>query len=145
MDILRDLHDLLGEAKQPVKVARDAFLYLDPKTPNDRFAQCGSCLMFTGKTCTIHGPKVKITEGMSCGLYVHGKPMPDELGHEMTSVTPEESGLTQPAREVRCKHCRFFDGKTTCGLFVSINEALPKAFDLDETVDPQGCCNANAP
>lgn len=50
------------------KVTRAAFLYLDPKGNKSQFAQCGTCMMFTGDTCTIHG-----------------KPILGEKGHEMVS------------------------------------------------------------
>jgi len=124
-----------------VKIKRDAFLYLDPKAPNNTFAQCGTCMMFTGKTCTIHGKNVKITGDMSCGLYVHGKPMPEEQGHEMKSVTPKESGLVN--EPVRCENCVSFDARESeCELYEHLNEHEDSQFDLDKSVKAKGCCNA---
>lgn len=128
-------------------VSRDAFLYLEPKPPADRFAQCSTCMMWTGQkaqTCTIHGPKVRVTGEMSCGLYVHGHPMPEEAGHEMPSVTPDASGLVQ--RQVRCENCRFFTRRTRrCGLFERLTQDMPDVFALDPEVHPNGCCNAQTP
>lgn len=122
-----------------MKIKRDAFLYLDPKAPKNTFAQCASCMMFTGETCTIHGGDVPITGDMSCGFYVHGKPMPDELGHEMKSVTPKESGLVK--EKVRCENCQSFEARESeCELFDELNEN--ELFDLDKKVKPKGCCNA---
>lgn len=120
-------------------IGRDAFLYLKPQKPENLFAQCGSCMMFTESTCTIHGKDVKITKDMSCGLYVHGKPMPQEKGHEMKLVTPEESGLVK--RQVRCENCLSFDGKNKCTLYEILNKT--KQFKLDENVEPKACCNAH--
>lgn len=129
-------------------ITRDSFLYLEAKDPKnvDQFAQCGTCMMFTGnanETCTIHGPDEKIVSDGSCGLYVEGDPMPDEAGHEMASVTKEESGYVE--RQVRCENCRVFemDG-TACTLYDNLNamkHGLFK-FELDSKVDPKGCCNA---
>jgi len=126
------------------KVERDAFLYLDHKGDPKMFAQCGSCMMFTGSTCTIHGPKVKITGDMSCGYYVHGKPMPDEKGHEMKSVTPAESGLVK--RQVRCENCSHVDYENKkCKLYSALNRLDPYKFNLMEDIDLNGCCNAQTP
>lgn len=122
-----------------IAIRRDAFLYLDPKPPENQFAQCGTCMMFTGSTCTIHGLDVPITKRHSCGLYVHGKPMPNEKGHEMASVTPEESGLIEA--HVRCKNCRFFQAeKSWCGLYERMSAG--GVFQLNAAVHPNGCCNA---
>lgn len=127
-----------------MKVTRAAFLYLDPKGDKARFAQCGTCMMFTGSSCTILGKDFTVNAGDTCGFYVHGKPQPAEKGHEMKSVTPEEAGFER--RAVRCENCAYFeDEKSVCGLFVMLNEALPDDFDLDEGVDAFGCCNANVP
>lgn len=120
-------------------IRRDAFLYLDPKAPKNQFAQCGTCMMMTGLTCTIHGPSVAITKGHSCGYYVHGMPMPEEQGHEMKLVTPKESGLIKA--QVRCENCQSFEkDQNTCTLFMRLNET--GGFDLDSSVNQQGCCNA---
>ena len=123
------------------KINEAAFLYLDPKEPKEKFAQCAACMMFTGSTCTIHGKDVKITGKMSCGLYVHGKPMPEEKGHEMKSVTPKESGLVD--RQVRCENCKFYHDPNICDLFGRLNKE--GSFDLNTKVNQYGCCNAQEP
>lgn len=140
--------NLLFKSKSTgTKITRDTFLYLDPKPPADQFAQCATCLMWTGdkvQTCTIHGRKVKVTGGMSCGLYVHGKPVPDQAGQERAIVTPKESGLVD--RPVRCENCSVFDEKRSrCIGYETLNKALPQLFALDAAVHPQGCCNAQTP
>lgn len=118
------------------KIKRDAFLYMDPKSPKDSFAQCGTCLMFTGTGCTILG-KTKITKDMTCGLYVRGKPQLHLKGKEQSLVTPKEAGLVDI--QVRCENCRYGGGD--CGLFKTLNDKLPDMFDLDVKIDPKGCCN----
>ncbi len=126
------------------KIDRSAFLYFDPKAPKSRFAQCGSCMMFVPdhERCTIHGPDVPVAAGSTCGLYVHGKPMPG--AHVMCAVTPEESGLEH--RKVRCENCAWFDAaRSRCKLFGALNAMAPATFALDLRVEPQGCCNANTP
>ena len=132
-------------------IMRNAFLYLEPQEEKnaDQFAQCATCMMFTGdsnETCTIHGPDERIVAGGSCGFYVEGDPMPDEAGHEMTSVTKEGSGYVE--RPVRCENCATFeiDG-TACTLFDNLNEMKHELFrfELDNTVNPKGCCNAQTP
>lgn len=119
------------------KIKRDAFLYMDPKPPKDSFAQCGTCLMFTGTGCTILG-STKITKGMTCGLYVRGKPQYNLKGKEQSLVTPKEAGLID--HQVRCENCRYGGGD--CKLFEMLNDRLPDTFDLDTKIDPKGCCNA---
>lgn len=124
-------------------IDRSAFLYMDPKGKASRFAQCETCMMWTGakaKTCTIHGDK-KIKAGDSCGLYVHGGPHEEAAGSEMKAVSPKESGLVRG--EVRCENCIHFEAKDSeCELFENLNEKMPEVFALDEKVHPQGCCNA---
>lgn len=130
--------------KAAAKIERDAFLYMDPKEPHDTHAQCGTCMMFTGDSCTILGKNIKIAAEDSCGLYVPGKPMPEEKGHEMESLTPKEAGLVHG--NVRCENCTYAGGaETTCQLFKTLNERLPNLFDLDEEIKPKGCCNAFIP
>jgi hypothetical protein len=121
-------------------IDRSAFLYFDPVGDRRHFAQCGTCRMFTGSTCTIHGPDLKVTAGDTCGLYVHGKPVPEEKGRERAAVTTEESGFER--REVRCEHCVFYRD-ARCQLFIALNTALPTLFALNPRVSPYGCCNAN--
>src|SRR5262249_12619601 len=117
------------------KITRDAFLYLDPKPPKSSFAQCGTCIMWTGekrRTCEIHGPDIRIEYGHSCGLYVHGQP--DTSGKVEKLVTPEDSGLV--LRQVRCENCIAFRARESkCGLFSLLNSAFPSKFDLDPDVD----------
>ena len=120
---------------------------MEPKESKNRseFAQCGTCMMWTGpkgNTCTIHGFKTKVTADMSCGLYVEGDPMPDHAGEEMDLVTPEISGLVR--QDVRCENCEHGDGeKKICNLYKELNEL--EEFELDEKIDPKGCCNAQTP
>lgn len=138
--IERDLRDSdSGQVSNRVK--RDAFLYLDPKGKKETFAQCSTCMMWLGKEkdlCSIHGKDVEVTGDMSCGLYVHGMPMPDM--HVMKAVTPHESGLYKG--KVRCGNCHYFDEVDECLLYTLLNQEMPEHFDLDPTVDEQGCCNA---
>jgi len=146
--ISRSIHGLINvekaEEELPEKIKTDAFVYLEPKEKEHQnsFAQCKSCPMWTGalhNTCTIHDTNVKVTGDMTCTLYVHGEPMPEQAGHEMGSVTPEESGLTKA--QVRCENCKYFDDKSVCLLFRKLNKTMPQVFDLKETVQAKGCCN----
>ena len=129
-----------------MKIKRDSFIYLDPKGPKeqkDLFAQCATCVFWTGekKTCTLHGKDVEVTGDMSCDFYIHGEPGPNP---EHKRVTPEESGLVK--RPVRCENCKFYDeAGSVCRLFRGLNQAFPETYDLDEIVDKHGCCNAQTP
>lgn len=131
-----------AEIKAVQKADRSAFVYMNPREKHyDNFAQCGSCMMFTGKTCTIHGPDISVGKSDSCALYVPGDPMPGEKGHEMKSVTPEESGLY--SGQVRCENCKFYKkGGQECGLYQALNEKVSGKFSLEERVHPKACCNA---
>lgn len=120
------------------KIDRSAFLYFNPKPPDEKFAQCGTCFMFTGTGCIIHDRRIRITKDMTCALYVHGDPRLSERGRERAMVTPEESGLAN--FQVRCENCRY--GGEHCGLFKALNEKLPSMFSLDTKIDSNGCCNA---
>ena len=128
-------------------IQRDAFLYLEPKTSKHRknFAQCRDCMMWTGSKhniCTIHGKAVRVTGSMSCGLYVEGDPMPDHTEDAMPLVSPRDSGLVD--RPVRCENCAHANAADkTCEFYHELNEG--DLFDLDEKIDPKGCCNANTP
>jgi len=123
-------------------ITRDAFLYFDPKSPKDKFAQCATCMMFTENKCTIHGPNIFISPQSSCGLYVHGKP--DSTMPVMKVVTPMESGLV--TRQVRCENCLYFNKEnSTCHLYDILNTTLDNMFTCNIHVHPQGCCNAQTP
>lgn len=138
------------------KHTREDFLYLDPQPPVDLHAQCGSCMMFTGKmningdakkdevaTCTILG-SVPIRRLGSCNLYVHGDPVPNERGKETAYTTKEAAGYVE--RIVRCENCYHFNAsESECMLYEELNEESPDLFDLDEYVDPKGCCNLQKP
>jgi hypothetical protein len=139
------MRTLLAEQKSKAnKVQRDAFLYMDHKGDPETFAQCGSCIMFTGTGCTIHSPDVKVSSDMSCGFYVHGEPELGKRGHEQKLVTPIESGLVK--RQVRCENCSHVDSENKkCNLFAELNKLDPYKFNLKEEIDLYGCCNAQTP
>ena len=128
------------------KLSRDAFLYLNPEPGVADFAQCSSCQDWVkgDNRCVIHGPRVRTPGSASCGFYIFG--IPNEPGSVRTEavVTAEESGLVD--REVRCENCQW-GGPTTykCRFFMGLNERLPEMFDLDEQIEPKGCCNAQLP
>jgi hypothetical protein len=126
------------------RVERDAFLFMLPQPPAEKFGQCGTCGAFIAakQRCYWHRKSDVIDEDDSCGLYAHGAPMGDAA--PTGAVTPEVSGLYDG--EVRCRHCRFADkGATRCALYAELNEALPLVFALDARIDPHACCNAFEP
>lgn len=128
------------------KVTRATFLYMDPKAPKTKFAQCGTCPHWIPgmDRCELHRSQDKIDDDDSCGLYVHGKPAGT---HPMGLVTPEQSGLV--SRQVRCENCMFFDPDTEprehCDFYTQLNRLFPSLFNLDRYVDSHGCCNAQTP
>jgi len=127
------------------KLSRDAFLYLNPEPGIDDFAQCSSCQDWVegDNRCVIHGPKVRTPGTASCGFYIFGDVQPAGT-KTYAMVSAEESGLVD--REVRCENCQW-GGPTTykCRFFLGLNERLPEMFDLDEHIEPKGCCNAQLP
>ncbi len=126
------------------RVQRDAFLYLDPKEPKNEFAQCSTCIKFTGSTCLILGKNIPVTGNMSCGFYLNGEPNLKAKGSEEEIVTPKEAGLVN--RKVRCENCKFFKEKESiCDLYHDLNRDYPEKFNLDEKVNKYGCCNAESP
>jgi len=133
------------------QVTRASFLYMEPSRNSygkpSGFANCRTCMMWTGdkhETCAIHGKKLKVEGGDTCGLYVNGKPHTEMAGKEMPLVTTQESGFEK--REVRCENCSHYDKKESyCELFEALNKKNPELFDLDIKVKAHGCCNANTP
>jgi len=123
------------------KRTRETFLYTEGE--GDEYAQCGTCISFTGQRCLILGPDFKVDADDSCNLYAEGEPLKQLAGKEQTCLTPEEAGFVD--RKVRCEHCASFDGKGICEFFVALNDKLPRLFDLQIDVDPYGCCTANKP
>jgi Pyruvate/2-oxoacid:ferredoxin oxidoreductase delta subunit len=163
MNVRDAIQSALRESKGGLKNTRDAFLYFNhrPNSPKTEFAQCVTCRMFVPDEymgtdsdmdlCVAHGSNVKVGEEYSCGLYSgwpKGPPNPQVIRDHAAelkkgipgSVTPKESGLVE--RKVRCENCAFFD-KNKCRLYMMLNKTLPNLFDLDENVEPYGCCNAN--
>jgi hypothetical protein len=127
---------------EPKKIKRDAFLYLGPKEPKKEFAQCSSCRLYLPERerCGILGPHVHVPAEASCGFYLHGEPTEDQECEAV--VKPSEAGLVR--RKVRCENCVSFD-HGTCKLFKMLNETKPEIFDLDESINEKGCCNAQTP
>ncbi len=150
------------------KITRDAFLYLPPRRGvEDDFAQCGPCRMFVrnellpkgwrGDRCIIHGSRVEIDDDDSCGFMLpwptpNGAPVEHvmrahaaELAKNIPgSVTPTQSGLV--SRRVQCHRCRFAESKAThCGLYEETNEKMPDKYDLNPSIEPHACCNAQQP
>lgn len=128
------------------KIERSTFLYMDPQSPEEQFAQCGTCKHFISSKdrCELHGKDDDIDDDDSCGLYVHG---PASTAIPLGLVTPEQSGLV--SRQVRCENCIFFDAHTEkrehCDLYTHLNRTFPQVFQLDRYVDEYGCCNAQTP
>lgn len=145
------------------KVTRAAFIYLEPKLRDDKetFAQCWSCRMFVpeveglkGGRCIIHGSKVEVSLGATCGFYVDWptpkgecdpavvKAHAEELaGGIAASVTPEESGLIN--EKVQCRRCVFGENNATiCAFFRALNLRAPSVSDFDTKIKPNACCNA---
>lgn len=143
MDI-RSIIKLLEQTGTSSKIDRSAFLYLDPVTPKEQFAQCGTCLFFLPdkQRCGLFSKDVKVVAEASCGLYIHGTPDDDQKIRDV--VSPKEAGYILGS--VRCENCIWFNADPqSCGLFEDINKAMPDVFDLDETVDAYGCCNGWQP
>lgn len=124
------------------RIDRTAFIYMDPREDKlDQFSQCGTCRMFSGSRCSLHGPDVAVDAGDSCGLYSPGEFVEGEEEHIMPSVRADESGLV--SAQVRCENCAHFSSTLQkCGLYATLNRTLPETFDLRERVHPKGCCNA---
>ncbi len=128
-----------------VKIGKEAFLYLEPLNSDVEFAQCSTCRdwVMDDDRCRIHGQYVTVPGTASCGFYIEGTPC-QPGAHTEAIVTPTDSGLTD--REVRCENC-YYGGPEiyVCGLFETLNKALPNDFDIDVNITPKGCCNANTP
>jgi len=127
------------------ELKRDAFLYLEPTKDKAKFAQCATCMMFTGdanKTCTIHGGDQEISSQGSCGLYVPGDNHTDMAGKEVKAVSAQQSGYVE--REVRCENCSHYEPEESCCELYEYLNGL-EAFNLDQSVQSKGCCNAQTP
>lgn len=129
------------------RITNATFLYMDPRKPEKKFAQCATCVHFIRDKglCEWMSADDKVGNGYSCGFYVPGE---NAVGKEpLNLITPEEAGLVE--RQVRCENCVFFDPNTEprkhCDLYTQLNLILPGVFDLDRYVDEYGCCNAQTP
>lgn len=134
---MRHIMDLITEAEHTgARIDRSAFIYLPPKSPKAKFAQCATCLHFIPDArCGIFSDEDEVSANASCGLYLHGSPGDQECRN---IVTPEQAGYV--TGEVRCENCSWYDDHV-CGLYKLLQQRLPDVFDLDSAVDPQGCCN----
>ena len=136
-------------AKIPVvveKITRATFLYMDPRNPEEKFAQCDTCMNFIRDKglCKLLLPTDEIKAGKSCGSYAPGE---NATGEALGVLTAEEVGLVE--RQVRCENCAFFDPDTEprkhCDFYTQLNLILPGLFDLDRYVNEYACCNAQTP
>lgn len=123
-----------------MKIKRNAFIYIEGK--GDDFAQCRSCTKWNPRTKICVDPLDMLVLGSwSCCLYSPGT---FAGGERRKTMTPEEAGLYKGA--VRCENCIYEnEGATYCGLFRKLNSKFPDDFDLEEEIDPYGCCNAFTP
>jgi len=142
MDMKRLIQIVESKGSAVHKFDRDIFIYLEPQkkqNPKD-FAQCGSCFMFMpGKErCSIFPEDFKVIADASCSLYVHGQPTDDQAWK--TAVDPKAAGYVK--EQVRCENCKWLDPGNKCGFFVYLNEKMNDTFNINEKVDPKGCCNA---
>lgn len=138
---MRSLITLMERAGDGAKIDESAFLYLAPRAPKSQFAQCNTCGAFMPKSerCSLFSKSFKVVANASCGLYVHGEPSEDQ--EPLNAVTPKEAGYVKG--QVRCENCSWFDAdNNVCKLFRDLNKKLPGVFNLEEKVDPLGCCNA---
>lgn len=131
-----------AKGSKVTKFDRDIFIYLEPETTKDRkeFAQCGTCFMFMpGKErCSIFPEDFKVIAEASCSLYVQGQPTDHQAFQK--PVDPEAAGYVKG--KVRCENCKWLDPGNKCGFFAYLNEKMSDTFNIKETVDPKGCCNA---
>lgn len=128
---------------EDTRLTREAFVYMKPKAPEDKFAECGTCIQFgtENERCAIFGSDTVVKANWSCALYVHGEPQKKVI--PIKRVSPKEAGLVKAS--VRCENCVSSSGDGKCGLFQKLNEKLPKIFNLDENIEAKACCNAWAP
>lgn len=129
------------------RITRATFLYLDPRNPEKKFAQCATCVHFIRDKglCEWMSADDKIGPNYSCGFYVPGE---NAVGKEpLGLITADEAGVVE--RQVRCENCVFFDSNTEprkhCDFYTQLNLILPGVFDLDRYVDEYACCNAQTP
>jgi len=130
-----------GEEKRPgEKIKRDAFIYLPGK--DKEFAQCGTCWLFNAEKerCAILGPDFKVDDDDSCCLYVRGTPVKSQP--IVARITPKNAGFVE--RPVRCENC-LYGGGNECKLYRMLNEKFPDVFDLEISITPKSCCNAQTP
>jgi len=138
MDI-REFIKIIEQAGEGSKLNRNTFLYMDPKDPEDTFAQCATCIHFLpdAERCLLFSENDEVIAEGSCGLYAHGTP--EDNRDLVKSTTPEEAGYI--VGQVRCENCSWFNKDSTCGVYQELNK-LKDIFDLDVGIDPKGCCNA---
>src|SRR5258706_12681632 len=122
------------------KIKRDAFHYMSGK--DKEFEQCGTCWQFNAEKerCAILGPDFKVDDDDSCCLFVAGKPVKDQP--IVARITPKAAGFVE--RRVRCENC-LYGGDNECKLYKMLNEKFPDVFDLDISITPRSCCNAQTP
>lgn len=142
MDMKRLIQIIEAQGSKVKKFDRDIFIYLEPQAKQDpkNFAQCGSCFMFMpGKErCSIFPEDFKVIANASCSLYVYGKPNDDQAWK--TAVDPKAAGYVK--EKVRCENCKWLDPGNKCGFFAYLNEKMSDTFNIEEKVNPKGCCNA---
>jgi len=135
-----------GDPPAPMKMRRDVFNYFDNADNAPNYAQCGSpCYHFdrdNGLCAIMRSDDNAAAAGDTCNKFCPGQ----YDGHRVK----DGEGLLKPevgfrsGTAARCENC-FWLGGIQCGFFAACNESAPDIFDLDENVNPLGCCDAQTP
>jgi hypothetical protein len=139
-----DRERLTGQSAQPErsarKIKRDAFLYYSNPEKIRDFAQCSSCIEYdkANRVCVILS-KRDVAPNDTCGFYLKG----EYDGRRQARLIGVEESDYLARTQVRCENC--FYGGARCGLYVLLNNELPRFFDLKEEIEPLACCNAWTP
>jgi hypothetical protein len=55
-------------------------------------------------------------------------------------LIPKAAGYVEA--QVRCENCKWLDPRKICGVYAYLNEKMSDTVDIEEKVNPKGCCNS---
>lgn len=124
------------ETELSQKIDKQSVLYLHISGTD---YECKDCGLFINdkERCFIHGTNDVIKDFGSCGLFIYGEPLPNNVV-PVGILSKEESGYVESEQGYSCKRCEYFNSPLK-----DCQKVNKDSVGVDEgMIHLDACCNA---